>query len=67
MAHKKTTRSTPATTTTRTTSMTDEQLKRLIDQGVADALATRDANRSQKGKDNHDSGTGVRRQAPLAY
>ncbi|GKD73928.1 reverse transcriptase domain-containing protein [Tanacetum coccineum] len=46
--------------------MTDEQLKRLIDQGVADALATRDAERSQNGKDSHDSCTGVRRQAPLA-
>ncbi|GKD87246.1 hypothetical protein Tco_1358400 [Tanacetum coccineum] len=35
--------------------------------GVADALATRDADRSRNGKDSHDSGTGVRRQAPLAY
>ncbi|GJV73422.1 putative reverse transcriptase domain-containing protein [Tanacetum coccineum] len=33
---------------------------------IADALAARDADRSQNGKDNHDSGTGVRRQAPLA-
>ncbi|GJV31512.1 hypothetical protein Tco_1391912 [Tanacetum coccineum] len=66
MAPKRTTRSTPATTTTPTTSVTDEQLKRLIDQGVADALAARDADRSRNGKDNHDSGTGVRRQAPLA-
>ncbi|GKA65831.1 reverse transcriptase domain-containing protein [Tanacetum coccineum] len=45
--------------------MTDEQLKRLIDQGIADAFATRDADRSRNGKDNHDLGTGVRRQAPL--
>ncbi|GJX34816.1 hypothetical protein Tco_0246373 [Tanacetum coccineum] len=30
-------------------------------------MATRDADRSQNGKDNHDSGTGVRRQAPLAH
>ncbi|GKC90579.1 hypothetical protein Tco_1151228, partial [Tanacetum coccineum] len=58
MAPKRTTRSTPATTTTPTTSVTDEQLKRLIDQGVADALAARDADRSQNGKDNRDSGTG---------
>ncbi|GKB69736.1 putative reverse transcriptase domain-containing protein [Tanacetum coccineum] len=65
MAPKRTTRSTPATTTTPTTSVTDEQLKRLIDQGVADALAARDADRSRNGEDNHDSGTGVRRQAPL--
>ncbi|GKB73163.1 putative reverse transcriptase domain-containing protein [Tanacetum coccineum] len=66
MAPKRTTRSTPATITTPTTSVTDEQLKRLIDQGVVDALAARDANRSRNGEDSHDSGTGVRRQAPLA-
>ncbi|GJV95061.1 reverse transcriptase domain-containing protein [Tanacetum coccineum] len=60
------TRTTPATTTT-TTSITDEQLKVLIDQGVADALATRDADRSRNGEDSHDSGTGVRRQAPFAH
>nr|GEV87752.1 hypothetical protein [Tanacetum cinerariifolium] len=34
------------------------ELKVLIDQGVADALAARDADRSRNGKDNHDSGTG---------
>ncbi|GJR57716.1 reverse transcriptase domain-containing protein [Tanacetum coccineum] len=66
MAPKKTTRSTPATTTTPTTSVTDEQLKRLIDQGVTDALVARDIERSQNGEDNHDSGTGIRRQAPPA-
>ncbi|GJU19647.1 reverse transcriptase domain-containing protein [Tanacetum coccineum] len=66
MAQKRTTRSSPATTTTTTTPVTDAQLKALIDQGVADALAARDADRSRNGKDNHDSGTGVRRQAPLA-
>ncbi|GJU53057.1 reverse transcriptase domain-containing protein [Tanacetum coccineum] len=66
MAPKRTTRSTPTTTTIPTTSVTDEQLKRLIDQGVADALAARDADISRNGKDNHDSGTGVRRKAPLA-
>ncbi|GJX94477.1 putative reverse transcriptase domain-containing protein [Tanacetum coccineum] len=33
---------------------------------VADALAACDTDRSRNGKDNHDSGTGVRRQAPLA-
>ncbi|GJR18209.1 putative reverse transcriptase domain-containing protein [Tanacetum coccineum] len=65
MAPKRTTRSTPATTITPTTSVTDEQLKRLIDQGVADALAARDADRSQNGEDIHESGIGVRRQAPL--
>ncbi|GJW22346.1 putative reverse transcriptase domain-containing protein [Tanacetum coccineum] len=59
-------RSTPATTTTTTTPMTDAQLKALIDQGVTDALAACDADRSQNGKDSYDSRTGVRRQAPLA-
>ncbi|GKB19894.1 putative reverse transcriptase domain-containing protein [Tanacetum coccineum] len=66
MAPKRTTRSTPATTTTTTTPVTDAQLKALIDQGVADALAARDTDRSRNGEDNYDSRTGVRRQAPLA-
>ncbi|GJT02898.1 reverse transcriptase domain-containing protein [Tanacetum coccineum] len=43
----------------------------LIDQGIADALAVcsiaaRDADRSRNSEDSHDSGTGVRRQTPLA-
>ncbi|GJW50444.1 reverse transcriptase domain-containing protein [Tanacetum coccineum] len=66
MAPKRTTRSTPATTTTTTTPMTDAQLKALIDQGVANALVARDADRSRNGKDSHDFRTDVRRQAPLA-
>ncbi|GJW33259.1 putative reverse transcriptase domain-containing protein [Tanacetum coccineum] len=66
MAPKRTTRSSPTTTTTTTTTVTDAQVKALIDQGIADALAARDADRSRNGEDNHDSGTGVRRQAPLA-
>nr|GEX14190.1 hypothetical protein [Tanacetum cinerariifolium] len=42
MTPKRTTRSTPATTTTTTTTfVTDAQLKALIDQGVANALAAR--------------------------
>nr|GEZ16790.1 reverse transcriptase domain-containing protein [Tanacetum cinerariifolium] len=53
------------TTTTTTTSVTDSQLKELIDQGVANALAARDADRSQNGEDSHDSGMGARRQASL--
>ncbi|GKD74323.1 putative reverse transcriptase domain-containing protein, partial [Tanacetum coccineum] len=65
MGPKRTTRSTPATTTTNT-SVTNAQLKALIDQGVADALAARDADRSMNGDDSHNSGTGVRRQAPHA-
>ncbi|GJT41710.1 putative reverse transcriptase domain-containing protein [Tanacetum coccineum] len=66
MAPKRTTRSTPATTTTPTTSMTDEKLKRLIAQGVADVLAECEATRSGNGEDIHGSGMGGRRQAPLA-
>nr|GEX98807.1 putative reverse transcriptase domain-containing protein [Tanacetum cinerariifolium] len=61
---KKTTRSTPATTTITTTTVTDARLKALINQGIANALATRDAKTSRNSKDNHDSGMGVRRQAP---
>ncbi|GJW40749.1 putative reverse transcriptase domain-containing protein [Tanacetum coccineum] len=63
---KRTTRSSPATTTTTTTLVTDAQLKTLIAQGVADVLAEREATRSRNGEDSHDSGTCVRRQAPLA-
>nr|GEU71125.1 hypothetical protein [Tanacetum cinerariifolium] len=33
---------------------------------VADVLAENDATRSRNGEDNHDSGTGVKRQAPLS-
>ncbi|GJS55507.1 hypothetical protein Tco_0628869 [Tanacetum coccineum] len=62
MAPKRTTRSTPATTTIITTSVTDEQLKRLIAQGVANVLAEREAPRSRNGKGSHDSGMGGRRQ-----
>ncbi|GJW58911.1 hypothetical protein Tco_0105642 [Tanacetum coccineum] len=57
MVPKRTTRSTLATTTTTTTTVTDAQLKALIYQGVANALATRDADRSRNGKDSHDSGS----------
>ncbi|GKA48386.1 hypothetical protein Tco_0741344 [Tanacetum coccineum] len=64
---KRTTRTSPATTTTTTTTtVTNAQFKALIDQGVADALAVRDADRSMNGDDSYNSGTGVRRQAPLA-
>nr|GEX40203.1 hypothetical protein [Tanacetum cinerariifolium] len=54
------------TAATTTTSVIDAQVKTLIYQGVVDALAERDADRSRIGDDNHDSGTGVRRQAPVA-
>ncbi|GJZ46549.1 putative reverse transcriptase domain-containing protein [Tanacetum coccineum] len=60
---KRTTRASPATTTTPTsTPMTDAQIQALIEQGVAAALAKRDADRSRNGNDSHDSGTGGRRQ-----
>nr|GEW19875.1 ribonuclease H-like domain, reverse transcriptase, RNA-dependent DNA polymerase [Tanacetum cinerariifolium] len=67
MTPKITTRSTPATTTTTTTTpVTNAQLKELIDQGIADALVACDTDRSRNDKDNHDSRTSVRRQAPPA-
>nr|GFB28834.1 hypothetical protein [Tanacetum cinerariifolium] len=59
-APKRTTRSTPATKTT-TTPVTNAQLKEPIEQGVVDALAARDANRSRNGDENHDLGMGSRR------
>ncbi|GJZ49664.1 reverse transcriptase domain-containing protein [Tanacetum coccineum] len=64
---RRTTRATPATTATTTTPMTDEQLRTLISQGVTDVLAESDAARNINGEDNHDSGTGIRRQAPLPH
>nr|GEY99120.1 reverse transcriptase domain-containing protein [Tanacetum cinerariifolium] len=67
MAPKRNTRSTPATATTTTTTMTNAQLKERINQGIANALAARDADRSRNGKDNHDSRMGARRQAPPAH
>nr|GEU68482.1 reverse transcriptase domain-containing protein [Tanacetum cinerariifolium] len=51
---KRTTRAPPATTTT-TKPVTNAKLKALINQGVADALAARDTNRSQNGNDSHNS------------
>ncbi|GJT82292.1 reverse transcriptase domain-containing protein [Tanacetum coccineum] len=37
------------------------KLKALIDQGIVDALAAHDADRSMNGDDSHNSGTGVKR------
>ncbi|GJT92016.1 hypothetical protein Tco_1080861 [Tanacetum coccineum] len=48
---KRTTTSPPATTTTTTTPITEDQLKALIAQGVADVVAERDATRSRNGED----------------
>ncbi|GJR50229.1 hypothetical protein Tco_1400750 [Tanacetum coccineum] len=61
---RRATRTTPATTTTPTTTVTNAQLQALIDQGVAAALAERDASRSRDGDNSHGSGTGGRRQVP---
>ncbi|GJX43690.1 putative reverse transcriptase domain-containing protein [Tanacetum coccineum] len=59
---KRTTRASPATTTTPTsTPITDAQLRTLIERGVAVVLAERDADKSRS-DDSHDSGTGGRRQ-----
>nr|GEU85405.1 putative reverse transcriptase domain-containing protein [Tanacetum cinerariifolium] len=59
---KRTTRVTPATTTTPTTTVSNAQLQALIDRGVAAALAERDTNRSRNGDNSNDSGTCGRRQ-----
>ncbi|GKC90731.1 reverse transcriptase domain-containing protein [Tanacetum coccineum] len=66
MAPKRATRSTPAITTPTTTSVTNAQLKAMIDQGVTAALAARDADRSMNGDDSHNSGMGVRRTERVA-
>ncbi|GJT68712.1 retrovirus-related pol polyprotein from transposon TNT 1-94 [Tanacetum coccineum] len=59
---KRTTRASPATTTTPTsTPITDAQLRVLIEGGIAAVLAERDADRSKNGDDSHDLGTGRRR------
>ncbi|GJR42542.1 putative reverse transcriptase domain-containing protein [Tanacetum coccineum] len=50
---RRATRTTPATTTTPTTTVTNAQLQALIDQGVAAALAERDASRSRDGDNSH--------------
>ncbi|GJY34382.1 putative reverse transcriptase domain-containing protein [Tanacetum coccineum] len=65
MAPKRTTRANPADTTT-TTSMTNAQLKAMIDQGVTDALAAHDADRNTNGDDTHNSGTSVKRTERVA-
>ncbi|GKD99755.1 putative reverse transcriptase domain-containing protein [Tanacetum coccineum] len=65
---KRTTRVSPAITTTPTsTPVTDAQLRTLIERGVAAVLAEHDADKSRNGDDRHDSGTGGRRQASTVY
>nr|GEW98963.1 hypothetical protein [Tanacetum cinerariifolium] len=62
IAPKRTTRANLATTkNTTTTTVTDAQLKALIEQGVNAAFAERDVDRNMNGDDSHVSGTGVRR------
>nr|GEZ48725.1 putative reverse transcriptase domain-containing protein [Tanacetum cinerariifolium] len=68
MAPKRTTRANPATTTTTTTtSVTDAQLEALIEQGVAKALAARDADRNTNGDDSHVSGTDLKKKMTDKY
>nr|GEV13065.1 putative reverse transcriptase domain-containing protein [Tanacetum cinerariifolium] len=62
----RTTRATPATTTTLTITVTDAQLRALIDRGIAATLAERDTDRSRNGDNSNDSGTGRRRQVKFA-
>nr|GEU87158.1 hypothetical protein [Tanacetum cinerariifolium] len=59
---KRTTRATPANTTTPTTTITNAQLQALINRGVASALAKRDADRSMNGDNSNDLGKDGRRQ-----
>nr|GEX84998.1 putative reverse transcriptase domain-containing protein [Tanacetum cinerariifolium] len=59
---KRTTRATPATTTTLTITVTNAQLQALIDRGVAAALEERDADMSKNDDNNNDSRTARRRQ-----
>nr|GEU74933.1 hypothetical protein [Tanacetum cinerariifolium] len=59
---KKTTRTSPGTTTTLTTPITDAQLMALFARVVTAALAECDADMSRNDDDSHDSGTGGRRQ-----
>nr|GEV51218.1 putative reverse transcriptase domain, ribonuclease H-like domain, aspartic peptidase domain protein [Tanacetum cinerariifolium] len=63
---RRTTRASPATKTT-TTPVTNAQLKALIDQGIANALATRDADRIQNGDNSHNLGTCSRRTERTAH
>ncbi|GJY00253.1 reverse transcriptase domain-containing protein [Tanacetum coccineum] len=64
MAPKRATRTTPVTENPTTTTVTNAQLQAVIDQGVTDALAAREANRN--GDDSHTSRTGARRTERIA-
>nr|GEW81469.1 putative reverse transcriptase domain-containing protein [Tanacetum cinerariifolium] len=68
MAPKRTTRANSATTTTTTTTfVSDAQLEALIEQGVANALAARDADRNTNGDDNHVSGIDLKKRMTDKY
>nr|GEU30010.1 putative reverse transcriptase domain-containing protein [Tanacetum cinerariifolium] len=56
----------PPKRNTTTTPMIDAQIKALIAQGVVDALAERDADRSRNGDDRHDLGSNKRRRMLVA-
>ncbi|GJU38059.1 reverse transcriptase domain-containing protein [Tanacetum coccineum] len=56
----------PKRTAATITPMADAQIKASISQHIVDALAEHEENRSRNGDDNHDSGTSVRRQVPIA-
>ncbi|GJZ42470.1 putative reverse transcriptase domain-containing protein [Tanacetum coccineum] len=63
---RRTTRASPATTTTPTSTLvTDAQLRTLIEQGVAVVLVEHDAEKSRNGDNSHDSGISGRRQASI--
>ncbi|GJU59672.1 putative reverse transcriptase domain-containing protein [Tanacetum coccineum] len=55
-----------AATTATTTTVTNAQLKAMIDQGVTNAMAVHDADRNTNGDDSHNLGTGVRRTERVA-
>ncbi|GKG45359.1 hypothetical protein Tco_0495437, partial [Tanacetum coccineum] len=57
MAPKRAIRSTPAASTPTITTITNAQLKAMIDQGVTAALKACDVGRSMNGDDGHNSGT----------
>nr|GEW88696.1 hypothetical protein [Tanacetum cinerariifolium] len=57
---RRTTRTSPVMTIT-TTPIINAQLEALIDHGIADAVAVRDADKSQNGDDSRNSRTGSRR------
>ncbi|GJR00400.1 hypothetical protein Tco_0523384 [Tanacetum coccineum] len=67
MAPKRAVRSNTAPETTNTTSVTNAQLRAMIDQGVTSDLVARDANRNTNGDDSHNSGTGVRRMESIFH